>query len=272
MRELVIATGEGEKGRSFSALLLGYVLFGSTSYGSNDTLRPVWMSIACSPAEVAPFVANLRTGKRAELVADRRSLKTRFELLRSAGYEFAQQRHPQGTIVTAYLPSLFRIDPGMVDPDGVRFVVLPGREWAAEQRIDATAAVEHVQRVRFDLAEAGPGAAELAALAPTAALFAAYLDRRTRCPLVPGLPFYLQVLVAALSEGLASLSCARGGSYSDKPWGQHSDVWFKEDGTDVAGLLPGVGFDASHEELEAFLAEQVAAYFKVAKPAAREAA
>jgi hypothetical protein len=82
-------------------------------------------------------------------------------------------------------------------------------------------------------------------------------DRRTRCPLIPDPRFYVQVLAHALDQGLASWS---NGDRWAREWGAH-DATFKEVETDAVGLAPGVVFNASHETLETFLAEQVKAFF-----------
>lgn len=243
----MIQTGDGEKGRSFRATLLAYVR--AFEFGT-DNIRPAYMTLATSAAEAAPFLANLRKGRKAEVANGGKG--DRFELLKSAGYAFALQKHPEGTAITAYLPGLFALDPGMVDPTGVRFVVLPSRQWAAAHPVDAKA-VAHARRACPDVE------GDFAALAPTATLFAAYLDRRTRCPLIADQGFYLQILVAALTQGLASLSTRDRYGGRDRPWGQHG--FLEEHDTEAVGLLPGVACRATHGALEAFLAEQVGIYY-----------
>jgi len=95
-----------------------------------------------------------------------------------------------------------------------------------------------------------------------APLVIAYLERRTRCPLVPDPRFYVQVLAHALDQGLASFGSTSKGYYS-RAWGESSAL--VEEGTEDIGLAPGVVWSSSHETLETFLAEQVKTYFAKGK-------
>lgn len=244
------------KGRSFSAQLLAHV---EAWERPDKTTRPVYMTVACPTAGAAPFQANLRLGRRADAGNSSRA-SDRFEILRSAGYHYTQQRHPQGVIITAYAPALFDLDPGMVDPSGARFIVLPSREWVDAQNLDTTSAVEHMRRVGCMKGHAG-----LAGLLPLAALFAAYLDRRSRCPIIPDLHFHLQILMGALDAGMATMTRNDRGYYGRS--GSH----YVEYGTARVGLAPGVAFSATHETIESFLAEQVTTYYAARDRRARKA-
>lgn len=264
MRTITIETGEGGKGRSFSAELLGYATADALwEGGETDTnaVRPVYMTLALSEQEAGPFLANLRGGRVAKVGRDRSA--KRFELLRSAGYAFAIQRHPEGVLATAYLPELFRIDPGLVDPAGARFVVLPSSAWCATETtgLEVGAAVEHVRALELVKAAGATlerSGGEPAALVPTSALFAAYLDRRVRAPLIPDLRFYLQVLLAALAARLATM-----GDGNCRP-----HLGFATEHLDELGFAPGVAFSASHEQVEALLAAEVARFYERARRAA----
>lgn len=238
--EIVIEPQKEGKGRSFRATLLSYVEAGVLWPRGNDTFRPVHMTLAGSDNELRPFVANLRTGKKA--VAGYKG-REKYEVLKSAGFQCAWQRHALGSLVTIFAPDLFCLDPGMVDPKGVSFVLLPSREWLKPSSVALPACVPEAQ------------ADDVRALAP---LFIAYLDRRTRCPLIPDERFYAQVLANALEQGLATFS--RKTEYGNTEWGVHGRG-FREVGIEDAGYARGVLFHASHETLEAFLAEQVKTYF-----------
>lgn len=239
MKEIIVEQQKEGKGRSFRATLVSYVEVRSLLPAGNDAARPVHMTLAGSDNELRPFVANLRTGKKAVTGYKGRE---KYEVLKSAGFQCAWQRSVLGSVVTLFAPDLFCLDPGMVDPKGVSFVMLPAREWLKPLDVHVPACVPDEQRddVRS-----------------MAALFIAYLDRRTRCPLVPDPRFYVQVLACALDEGLASWS---GGSSYSHEWGQN-DGSFMEVGTELVGLAPGLVFRASHETLETFLAAQVKTYF-----------
>jgi hypothetical protein len=217
---------------------------------------------------------NLKMGRKAEKFSNFRSRggdEERLEFLKSVGYQVTWQREPEGVLVTIYHPELFRLDPGMVDPTGVNFVLLVPADWSAAQRVDVDAAVRHVQSLRV---EGSPNVdvALLESLVPTAYLFAAYLDRRTRCPLVASGAFYMQLLIAALEQGLASLpgNCARYNSHRSE-WGHSHFHGFNleiggerycRDSIETVGLQHAISFHASHERFEAFLAEQVVLFFQ----------
>lgn len=260
MKTLRIEPQKEGKGRTFSANLLGYVTADSLwELGLNGNgIRPVWVCYATSEGESRPFTANAQLGKKI-LISDRyRSKRDPFmELLRSAEYEFTTQRFPEGIVTTAFLPELFRLDPGMVDPKGAKFVMLPPLEWAASQRVDLNSILAHLRKVGYlndgtrpDL----PDEALASVLALQAPLFAAYLDRRTRAPLLQDSRFHAQILVASLNKGLAALSTKD--AYI-RAFGEHRRHGFKEEGTREIGLAPGVAFHALHTDIEAMLAAEV---------------
>lgn len=282
MRYLRIEPQAGRKGRTFSANLLGFVTADQLWEGgrtSTDVIRPVWLCFAASEGEVRPFTANLRLGRKALLTAvaepsawrGRSREGRQIELLRSGEYEFLTQRHPEGVIVTAYMPEVFLLDPGMVDPAGVNFAILPSLEWRVQQDLDVAGAVRHLRKIGYLATKpektsyydppTNPTAEQAASLVPLAPLFAAYLDRRTRAPLIKDLRFHMQLLIAALRTPLASLS-VDGASYSSrsKEFGQHTRLGFWEDGTEALGLLPGMAMNASHLQVEQLLAEEVSVY------------
>lgn len=259
------------KGRSFQALCLATVEADALWPGGltqTDDVRPVWAAFAGTENELRPFMANLILGRKAEYISQtgyhRRKTKG-VELLKTAGYQQAWQRETEGCIATAFLPDLFRLDPGMVDPEGASFVVLPTREWFAKQTIDVNPIVEY--GVALSKVYGYPvNEGQLITLAPIAYLFCAYLDRRTRCPLLADGRFYLQVLLACLDRGLASWSVDEDKTYysyyqNRSKFGQHSRFGFREYNTEALGLLPGLAFQASHDTLEALLAEEVSKFF-----------
>lgn len=224
---------------------------------------------AGSDAELRPFVTNLRLGRKAERQSNhsRGGDEERLEFLKSVGYQITWQRELEGAIATLFHPDLFRLDPGMVDPAGIQFVLLVPTNWSAAQAVDVEAAVDHVQA----LAPARDPSF-LASLVPTAYLFAAFLDRRTRCPLVADGRFYLQLLVASLDQGLASLpgNCARYNS-DRREWGHNPRHGFNLEvgaerysraGIETIGLKHAISFHAMHELFEHFLAEQVTLFFE----------
>lgn len=241
MKDLVIEPQKEGKGRSFRATLVSYVESIAVAPRGNDAIRPVFLALAGTDNELRPFVANLRTGKKAECGYKGRE---KYEVLKSSGYQCTWQRTPKGSLVTLFAPDLFALDPGMVDPKGVSFILLPARSWLRPSSVEVP---DYVPEDRAD---------DVRALAP---LFIAYLDRRTRCPLIPDPKFYAQVLASALNEGLASWSCDSRSRWQ-RLWGEH-DAGFEEYDTADVGLAPGVSFRADHATLEEFLAAEVRSYF-----------
>jgi len=277
VQTLTIITGTGEKSRSFSAMLLGSLQADSLWEGgeaNTKAIRPVWAQFGTTEDEMRPFLANFRSGRKAQTLSRHGHKESEIELLKTAGYQFATTKTSVGTVVTAFLPDLFRMDPGMVDPKGVRFVVLPPQAWLDQQaaHLDTKAAVTHVRRfykpsalgVSQDWNQKGTEPALVAkrdqileGLLPLSTLFTAYLDRRTRSPLIPDVRFQLQLLAAALSNGFASLP---GDGYR-QGWG-HGGHRFKFDTDDALGYGTPLAFKANHTDLETFLAEQVAIFFQ----------
>ncbi len=272
MRQLTIVAGEQGKGRAFTAALLGYATADRLwpGGGTGNSVRPIYMTLGCSEAEAAPFLANLRTGRKATLNDNTKS-PTVFELLKSAGYAFSTQRYREGVCITAYLPELLRIDLGMVDPEGVCFAILPSVEWVSREvlALDLDGIVAHARRLglafekekepnSWEGVAGGPSFGTLIGLAPLAVLFCAYLDRRVRAPLVPDPRFYVQVFIAALNAGLATLS---HDGRSNREWGITAKLGFKESELSTIGFSPGVAMLADHEQVEALLAGEVAKFY-----------
>lgn len=252
-RELRITSEEGAKSRSFSAQLIGEVFANGLISSASNTRRPVWMMCVASHAESPPFSMNLKLGHKAEIVKTH-GKGDRYELLRTTGYAIAHQKLASGTVTTAYVPDLFQVDPGMVDPDGAKFVLLAERRWLA--RSNPTAALCQLARELGVITDALT--ADLVMLAP---LFCAYLDRRTRAPLVPDPAFQFRVLVACLVEGAASLPMSRHSTKYDRGWGRSGAFGLSCEGIEDLGLLPPIAFSAKHDALEALLAEQATLHF-----------
>lgn len=275
MLDLYIQPQDEKKGRSFHATCVAIVTANYLLDESNgETIRPVWGMFAGSEAELRPFMANLRLGRKAEPWSNRDGNSKRVEFLKSSGFGISWQRETEGALATIYHPELFRLDPGMVDPKGLKFVMLVPTDWASRQGVDKEGAVKHLRKLQAPLSDE-----ELAALLPTAYLFASYLDRRTRCPLIADGRFYLQILCAALHIGLASFPGSQLRSYgSREAWGFNTKLGFNA----VVGGLEGsyygnglnltdinichaIAFSETHETFEKFLSEQVELFFQTEK-------
>lgn len=248
------------KGHAFRATLFAHAcadgMWESGTIGDR-VYRPVWMLLGCSENEAAAVRMNLQMGRPGLVPTGEehggRPTYFRYELMARAKYTVRKEAHPEGVVVKAYLPALFRRDPGMIDGDTARFILLPDRQLLQAQKLAAGPAVTHVRKVGC------PWSVEvLRALVPYAPLFLAYLNRRTRCPLLPDLAFALQVLVGSLDKGFATRAASCPGPWKTGLFG------YTETNVEHVGAMPGIAFMATKGELEPFLAEQVARYLKQA--------
>jgi hypothetical protein len=274
MHEVYIAPAKEGKGRTFRAICLATVEADSLWEGgqtATDDVRPVWAMFTNSEQELRPFMVNLTRGRKAASFSGERwgrRKATCLEVLRSSHVITSWQREPEGAIATVIMPDLFQLDPGMVDTKGAAFVLLPPVEWGAAQHIDVKPLVRHTKRLLPKRVRTGDDALTddaLAALVPEAFLFATYLDRRTRCPLVSDGRFYLQLLIACLDAGIASWPNAESYHYRDHPFGFNPKLGFHTQGTEDVGLTKGIAFLADHPTIERVLAEQVTTFFQNAR-------
>jgi len=280
-------SGKVIKTRQFQAELLAYVqgdMLWEGGKAETDNIRPVWAMFAGSEQELRPFVANLQSGKRAEVPTtgySSHSAPTRYEFLRRSGYRYLWQRvaseeGQNAALVTVYLPELFRLDPGMLDPNLCQFVMLPPRWWVEAQKekliqdIDLCGfLLSHAKAVRLkSFGKVGFTDKDLLAQLPQAAYFAAYLDRRTKNPLPDSLDFYLQLYFYALREGIATRHAPLNNyeriDQNEKwSWARHQGLGYHETDINQAGLLPGVAVHMPQTRLDDFLAWQVQLYFSV---------
>ena len=179
------------KTRTFSVNLLGFLAADSLwePRGNGSAVRPVWLAYAATERESHPFTANLRAGRKAVSGNDA------LEIPRRAPHRWTFQKVPGGLVTVTYIPELFHLEPLAPGADPVRFVFAPPRWWVTEQA--ATLA--------GDFGDEAEDAAR-------AALFCAYLDRRTPLPLVHDLRFHLRLYRAARTAGWShELKRARGG-------------------------------------------------------------
>jgi len=256
----------GAKSRSFRAMYLASIEadpLWSGGLADTNNIRPVWAMFAGTEQPLRAFSANLSKGQKAQYSngsSYRRGNMTRIEILRSAYYVNAWQREAEGSILTMFLPELFRMDPGMVSQDGASFILAPYKQWVEDQSIPDKAQILEYGK-QFVPEDTWMTGETLERLVPMSFLFGAYLDRRTRCPLVADGRFYFQLLLACLEKGLASFALHdRSRSYNK--FGYHNSFRFYALGTPDIGLELPIAFKASHEDLEAMLSQQVDIYFR----------
>jgi hypothetical protein len=175
--------GEGGKTRAFSVHLMGYATADAlweSGGGSGSPLRPVWLAFVGTDAACRAVAANLRSGRTATAGGER------FGMPKKIRFRWLAQRGAEATITVAYLPELFGLEPAGTAPV-VRFVLAPSRRWLLAQ----------AEQLRGEFGEGAHDAAR-------AALFCAYLDRRTPLPIVRDLGFQLRLYRAARAEGWLS--------------------------------------------------------------------
>lgn len=260
---------DGRKSRSFSAHVLALASWPSFWEGGagDDPLRPVFLFVAASDAEARSVLENLRTARKATLHGGPFSGSTGLELPRSTGYRYELQRTAEGTLLTAYIPALFDFQPGLVDPERVRFIVLPAEEDVAALKLTASeesAALRHVEEL--DNVRDGD-----ARLVRTAVLWASYLDERSELPIPPGADFRLQLHLAALRTGLASRSLPLRKSDAAGPY-QHETLGYREYIAPGLALATGIVSSASHEDLRTLLATELHRYEEARAERARRVA
>lgn len=272
MKHLLIQSEDGQKGRSFRAELVAYATANALwePAQDSDTIRPVFALLACSDAEASPVVANLRLGRKAKVwVANsygERETNDVFEFLKSAKYQIAQQRHQEGWLVHVYIHELIRYDVAMVDPKGVKFVLLPAEEWLAPPQPDAEAHVRAwIERVPREKGGPVPTDEQLAYICRVSFLWAKQIFARSKGPIPKDVRFFSQALTAMLGTGLASFSAEKGYGWYSRAFGQHSHLGFVTYGLEAAKHGMGIAVKAKHEELEKLLADQVTLFFEMVK-------
>jgi hypothetical protein len=289
------------KTRQFRAQYLAHIVandWWSGGQAITETTRPVWLMLASTERAIRPVIANLQTGHRAMLRRYHDSLGydtapvAHLELLKSAGYRMLWQRlvgGPDGplAVVTAYLPELFVLDPGLIDPAGVQFVALTPQWWAQQQlaqlRADTPAWVD-LQTHMAALARMGSlvpsnqfaSGEEVLDHVAQAVHCVTFIERRTTRPLPPTTAFALQLFLAGLQRGILTVAAPTepGQRASSRPttdpadptdrwaWARHPEIGaFAECQTATVGLAPPVACRCTHDTLDAFLAGEVERYF-----------
>lgn len=253
--EVQIEQKQGSKGRSFGATLLACASSNLLNGGGGDnTTRPIWAMFATSEGSAAPFAANLRKGRKAIVqgTSYRRGAQV-YEFLKTAGYVFTTQRFAEGHIISVHLHSAFVLDPGMVDlRSPISFaILLPGEPIEVEES-------EEEEKVNHRYAEAPTELDRLMVkrLAPT---FAAFMDRRTRAPLIPDPRFYELLLHTCLDKGLAALPTEE--TYYHRRWGRMQS--FVAQGLSDVGICAGLQVHASHIQFEEVLSSTVTEFFEM---------
>jgi len=142
---------------------------------------------------------------------------------------------PGGLVTVAYLPELFHLEPALPFAEDVRFVLAPPHWWIDEQA-----------------AQLAPELGEDAADVARAALFCAFLDRRTPLRLVHDLRFHLQLYRAALATGWIH----RAGGF------RYQGTVLHGRGAEACGLDAPLACHVGQEALTGFLIEQTSLWHR----------
>jgi hypothetical protein len=225
--DTVLRKGGSKKSRAFSVHLLGYLSAPALwdARGDSSAERPIWLAYFGTDRESQPFTANLRGGRRARAGADL------LEVPKRGRYRWVSQKVPNGIVTVCYLPELFHLEPKESFPEEARFVFAPPTWWVEEQA--ALLAEEYDEDAR-DVARA--------------ALFCAYLDRRTPLPLLHDLRVHLQVYRAALRTDWIF------------PFSESRVEILRGRRAEVSGLDAPLACSVNQQTLSAFLIDQTTLY------------
>ena len=257
---LRIDTGTKERGRSFTGVVLALAIASGMHEMSQrtDPMRPVFLALAASAQETRPLLENLRGGRKATVLgpAFSASKGEKVELCKSAGYFWATQQTEAGDIITAHIPELFDFNPGLLETDIVKALVMPSREDCAAliagRDADVADAIAHVRRVR--------GTETSAETVGLAALVCRYLAQRCELPIPPNLSFAAQLFLAASDVAVFSAPLGINPSYDsdgrDPAINIRKAIGFRAIVDARAPILPGVAIHATPLALEKLLSEQ----------------
>ncbi len=278
--EIMIQQEDGEKGRAMHGHVLAYITADGVNGGNTENLRPVFACVASSEAQIRPLIANLRMGKKAVFLHDNpTSREGKLEFLKSFKIGCSYQRCPSGVVATLVAPDVFTRNPGMVDPSGINFILAPessvlqGLKWDRKLAMDAVQAffnhlcgIEKNRQAEFDREfneKYGYGSSR-AWVAPDfhhefmeyldhTPLFAAYLDSRTRCPLIDDLRFMAVLLYRCMDLKLCGGAMGRNRWEDDRKWGKLRSM--TSQGLEMIHLAPALGMFTSHNDFETVLKE-----------------
>lgn len=279
----------GAKGRAFQGLVLALAvadkLWARGSTG--EAVRPVMAVIAASDQEHRTLIENLRAGfpavlSGANLLA---SSGVACQFLKSADYLWSPPQPLKGedaTVTHVYLNDLFAFVPPAIDEQRVRFVVMP-----AEDEIEAVLkrhppadiadALDHAKLLGHaprDLLHMGLSPR----LCGVAAIWASHLHRRTIWAIPHKLAFRVQLFLACLKLGVASMGARdihHPSSYlNQRQWWEGRGAEFGSYVAPKVRMHTGVATSASGEALQEVFAREVGLFdqMKRGKPPAGKAA
>lgn len=258
------------KSHTFSATLLGFTMADYWEGHSADPLRPALAVFATSLQEEGPFVMNLKKGQKLRAVGIGSSSQSEgypMEFMKSAGYLFGVQRYrPRwedgalvftgGSVIEVVIQSLVDFDPGMSDPDVVRFLLSVKEDKLRNQALTfpTTRLDEMLARYDFPKVTGAPPPYDRATVLAEGRRFAVALEKRGDPPVVGDPLFGVQLLLSALARGFALRSETRH-FYSPYDRGRFFEV-----GMARVKRAPGLAFELSQGDCAKWFAAELAAY------------
>lgn len=245
--EISIEQEEEGKGRTFSGTVLSYISSDSHwESGGSDRLRPSFLVVATTEAQIRPLVANLRMGKKATISGDNHThWDGKLEILKTSKMSVFYQRVSNAATATFVAPEIYDSNPGMVDPREINFILYPRSSLVQKIPWDRNRA-KAILLLLTKSTEIPDWFLPLIDLAP---LFAVYLDSRTRCPLINDPAFFLVLMYSCIRRGIA-------GTWTKSRYrvdtGEISSVYgYAHPQMDLASPL---AFKSDHAAFEAILA------------------
>jgi len=255
----VIESDKEGKGRSFSATLIANLncekLLSEPNSGTKH--RPIWSMYAGSESELKPFINNLLLGKPAK-PANRYNQDTlpgggsttQIEYLKSYSYQTLTQITSEGAVTTIFLSELFRLDTGFIDPNRIAFCLNPSNVWVSSQASLGSSWVESYLK-----SEITPEFAHY--FCALAHLFVAFLDRRTKAPIVMDPKFFVRLMIRCFEEKLCSFHL----NGNRDSFGVNANFQFYAYGVEGSNMAPPLVFCGSHETFEKVLVEETRTFF-----------
>ncbi|PZR98909.1 MAG: hypothetical protein DLM69_07995 [Candidatus Chloroheliales bacterium] len=290
---------KGRKGRIFRAELIGYVTCPEL-YDEREeraSVRPLHLTLAGPDSELSVFLANfVSLGHPAKLEGQPNSWDdpTIFECLKTLKYKVEIQKNcgrPGTSCARVYLPQFSEPKQPIGEESEVKFTcVIP--TWWVDERMKAEvlpnptlcqAVITHAARLGILAEQPGGdnplglplklGRDELLRLVPVAYYFARFLDLNTGVPFLREPAYFVQVYLAALKAGIASLPHTEYSRYAyhrDRPAG---DDWFFARRRDLLGFVTVVAQAMGLEQaiavsceaarLGEFLTQQISLYYQL---------
>jgi len=270
MSERVRVERAGSKGRAFEARLVGSVVSSMLEgYKSDDKImNPTYAVLLGDESSLRAIVANMKTGRKLWLIdrpINRRAHTNPYptlELTKKTKWSFYWQHMPEGSTVQIFNNDLIEQDPGLIDPDEIKFVAPVVRHWCDNQneiiaKVDPyigewckTILETYWQNADYNERKWHERANSLVYCATT---FCLYADRRSRVPILPSLRFQVRLFLECLKAGIVRYSSAN--KYQRETFGENGPVFTSDN--EALGFVECLQCRSNQEAFEAVVARVV---------------